>query len=129
MTYLKLHSNNVRGLRQKQKRSSYFDWLKCILKSNDGFILLQETHSTSEDESLWESEFGSKIFFNHGTTASCGVMIMPPKNQDFDIECLYRDAHGRIIVIKVENNDEHILIVNVYAPSSNESDKLKFAHE
>ena len=129
MTYLKLFTNNVRGLRQKNKRSSYFDWLRNTLRYTDGFILLQETHSTSEDEKLWESEIGSKIIFNHGTTSSCGVMIILPENHDYEIECLYRDMNGRIVAIKVENNNDHVVIVNIYAPSANENDKIIFANE
>ena len=123
MTLLKLLTNNVRGLRQKQKRISYFEWLRCTLKYMDGFILLQETHSNLEDEYMWVSEFGSDIIFNHGTTTTCGVLIIPPKSHDYKIDCLYKDENGRILVIKVENNDDHVILANSYAPSSNENEK------
>ena len=36
---------------------------------------LQETYSEFNDEVTWQSEWGGKIFFSHGTRHSKGVCI------------------------------------------------------
>ena len=48
---VKLHfiSNNVKGLQNYFKRIKIFEYLKNNLRSN-GFLLLQETHSSLADE-------------------------------------------------------------------------------
>ena len=63
----KLYSINVRGLANKLKRRCVFNWLK-----NQPFdiFLLQETHSTKKIESIWSSEWGGRIYYSHGQSAS-----------------------------------------------------------
>ena len=87
---------------------------------------MQETHSTADIETDWNSDWGGNIIYNHGTSGSCGVLIIPPKCHDFRIECLYRDSYGRILILKVENDDDCFILVNVYAPSGNENVKVDF---
>ena len=53
----------MRGAANEQKRRAIFDKYR---KSTD-ILILQETHSTKEVESIWESEWGGKVIFNHGT--------------------------------------------------------------
>ena len=38
-------------------------------------MFLQETHSKLEDESKWKDDFQAPIFFSHGTSNSCVVLI------------------------------------------------------
>ena len=38
-------------------------------------FFLQETHSTSKVEQKWKEDFHGKVFFYHGKTNSCGVLI------------------------------------------------------
>ena len=61
---VKLHfiSNNVKGLQNSLKRIKIFEYLKNNLGSN-GFLLLQETHSSLADEKKWTDEKGP-IFFH-----------------------------------------------------------------
>ena len=71
---VKLHfiSNNVKGLQSSLKRIKIFEYLKNNLGSN-GFLLLQETHSSLTDEKNWADELKESIFFSHGKTDSYGV--------------------------------------------------------
>jgi len=64
-------SLNVRGLRDNTKRKSIF--LFC--KGEKAHItLLQETHSTPEDEKFWVNQWGDKIIFDHQQVSpSCSV--------------------------------------------------------
>ena len=61
---VKLHfiSNNVKGLQNSLKRIKIFEYLKKKLGSN-GFLLLQETHSSLPDKKKWEDEYLFFFFF------------------------------------------------------------------
>ena len=65
-------SNNVKGIQTSQKRMKLFEYLRSYIVTN-GFVFLQETHSTIRDEKKLENEFKSRLFFSHGKTNSCGV--------------------------------------------------------
>ena len=54
------------------KRREIFEYLKNYVTSN-GFIFLQETHSSVKDEKVWSDEIEGLLFFSHGETSSCGV--------------------------------------------------------
>ena len=64
---VKLHfiSKNVKGLQNSLKRTKIFAYLKNNLGSN-GFLLLQETHSSLADEKKRADELEGPIFFSHG---------------------------------------------------------------
>ena len=67
-------SNNVKGIQTSQKRMKLFEYLKSYVVTN-GFVFLQETHSTIRVEKKWEDKFNGKLFFCHGKTNLCGVLI------------------------------------------------------
>ena len=67
-------SNNVKGIKASEKRLKLFEYLRNNINSN-GFIFLQETHSSSNDEQKWKDDFGDTLFFSHGKSNSCGVAI------------------------------------------------------
>ena len=73
---VKLHliSNNVKGLQNSLKRIRIFEYLKNNLGFN-GFLHLQETHSSLADEKKWTNELKGPIFSLHGKTNCCGVAI------------------------------------------------------
>ena len=66
-------SNNVKGIQTSQKRMKLFEYLRSYIVTN-GFVFLQETHSTIRDENKWEDEFNGKLIFSHGKTNSCGIL-------------------------------------------------------
>ena len=55
-------SNNVKGIKASEKGLELFEYLRNNIKSN-GFIFLQETHSSSNDEQKWKDDFGAPLFF------------------------------------------------------------------
>ena len=73
-----LLSLNVRGLRDCKKRREIFNWLKTHHQGKRSFVLLQETHSSDSDNETWETEWGSKILYSHGTNNSRGVALLFP---------------------------------------------------
>ena len=82
---------NVRGLNQEEKRKSIFNYAK----SKAGIVFLQETHSVQLLEQSWEQEWGGKIIFSHGTSASRGCMIMISSTLEHNIVDSIRDENGR----------------------------------
>ena len=56
MNNLSLISINVKGLQAVSKWIKIFEYLKNYITSN-GFIFLQETHSSVKHEKIWNDEF------------------------------------------------------------------------
>ena len=118
-----LLSLNVRGLRNKEKRSQIFEWLKRCNNGTNCFVFLQETHSSKVDEDTWQKEWGSKIIFGHGSTNSRGVAIMFPMHFNFDIIQIVTDIDGRKLCVELSENDESFALLNVYAPTQNNTEE------
>ena len=58
---LKISSLNVRGLANQTKREKIF----TLIKNQSILIaLLQETHSSSETDSVWSKQWGAKVYFS-----------------------------------------------------------------
>jgi len=111
----KFLSLNVRGLKNKKKRSSIFSELK---DRNCHFYLLQETHSEPNDENVWTSEWGGKILFSHGTSWKKGVCILiSPQFNGFQIKYDCNNSQGRIILADININSVQISLCNIYAPN------------
>ena len=113
-----LFSFNVRGLGQKVKRNIIFQHLKQ--KSTTGIFLLQETHSSILVEKKWEDEWGGKILYSHGSTESCGVMILLSPGIDIEYTIIETNNEGRtqFIDIKIDENI-NLVLANIYAPTRN----------
>lgn len=74
---LKLNSFNCRGLGNKQKRRSVFQWLNQYYS---GITFLQETHTVDAAVKAWISDWKGQIEFSHGSINSKGVAILFPKH-------------------------------------------------
>lgn len=70
MTFINIGSFNINGCRQIAKRSSLFNYLQ--MKKAD-VILLQETHSDSQNQTQWMCDWKGNIVMSHGTNLSPGV--------------------------------------------------------
>ena len=122
MNNLSFISNNVKGLQAISKRIKIFEYLKNYVTSN-GFIFLQETHSSVKDEKIWNDEFGGQLFFSHGKTNSCGVAIGFVGTKALNILNIRRDNLGRILVIEVKIDDSVFVLINIYNANT-ESEQL-----
>lgn len=112
---LNINSLNVRGLRNKLKRCTIFDWLKLKYK---GIMFLQETHGSKEIEKEWENDWGGKILFNHGDKNSRGVAILFDKEHDYKILNTISDDEGRFLLLELSVDGQEFVLVNVYFPTS-----------
>ena len=55
-------SNNVQGIKTSEKLLKLFEYLKNNI-NNNGFVFLQETHSSLKDEQKWKDDFKGALFF------------------------------------------------------------------
>lgn len=95
--------------------------------------MLQETHSTANEEKIWLTEWGSGGAFSHGLSNSRGVCILFNRGSDFKVTRTIKDDDGRLLIIQMEKNTnsgitpsrnvETLTLVNIYAPTSNEPSK------
>ena len=118
-------THNVNGLGDFKARKRYFNFM---LKQKKDIILLQETHSTEKDESVWRNGVRSEIIFSHGTSMSRGVCIILRKTPDIKLLDSIKDAKGRFLLVKVEVNKKMYAICNVYAPN-NEKEQVDFLNK
>ena len=126
MNYLNVCSLNVRGIRNKAKRQSLFQYL---VRQKLDLILLQETFLTEEMRKIVDKEWEGEAFHSFGTAHSRGVSILTNKNANFQIR-LSHSSDGRIIIVKVHIGKRKLLITNVYAPTEkrNKNAFYKYVH-
>lgn len=110
-------SLNANGLRQASKRRAIFKELRA---QKADFYLLQETHSTPEDQRVWTSEWGGKVFFSHGRSNSRGVAILLDRNSDLTVTGSWSDENGRLLILHISSEKDCLTIVNIYAPTQSE---------
>ena len=106
-------SVNSRGLSESIKRRAVFDYHR----QNGDFLIIQETHSTPNDEKVWESEWGGKVIFSHGTSAARGIAVFTSKKLYSQIKNIYTDTEGRTVIFDIEDQGVVITIVAIYAPN------------
>ena len=119
---LSVKTFNVNGMGQVDKRVAIFNKIRkynCI-------ALLQETHSTPSCENKWKKEWGGQIIFLHGSSNSTGVAILFP-HMDYSIVDKIIDNGGRLIIVKVNIDNNSYIISNIYAPTKDhKKDQLDF---
>lgn len=110
---------NTNGMRIPAKRRALFSQFR---KARTDFIMLQEVHSTPNDEKIWLSEWGGSGVFCHGKSNSKGVAILFPKTSDISLTHTIRDQDGRFLILQLTRRKERITLVNIYAPTTSEAD-------
>ena len=120
---LRFLSNNVNGLRSSKKRVKVFEYFKGQIVNN-GIIFLQETHSSEDTFNEWRNDFKGEVFFSHGTTSSCGVMIGYLGNEKFSVNKICKNNNSRVLMIEVEIETETFILLNLYN-SKSETEQLQ----
>ena len=106
-------SNNVKGLQSSKKRLKLFQYFKNKI-SPKGILSLQETHSSKVTEKIWSDEFNGNLFFSHGKTNSCGVLLGFYDNINYFVKNKLSDSSGRILALDVTINGTEYLLINLY---------------
>ena len=110
---LKVISLNVRGIGDVYKRRSIFNYYR----QRGNIICLQETHSTTESEMLWRSEWGGDIIFSHGSSKARGVCVLMPKGMMNSVRNINIDNAGRAVKFELEIQEKIVTFCGIYAPN------------
>ena len=118
MDQIKCISLNCRGSRDRSKRLTLFHFLK---QQKSAIIFLQETHSKTEDETIWQKEYSKhtkyKVLFNHSGDRTAGQAII--LNLDsISITKTGIVKPGRIQFCEIQTNGKQLLFINIYAPNT-----------
>ncbi|KAJ8031110.1 hypothetical protein HOLleu_27726 [Holothuria leucospilota] len=114
MDDLTFSSYNARGLRQLKKRRVLFSFLH---RNHFDITLIQETHSCMDDGKIWQSEWGGRIFYSHGSNSSCGVCVLFKPNLNYKVLKTHLHPHGRYIVMDFQVSDMVVTLVCIYGPN------------
>ena len=66
---------NIKEIKNNSKRLSLMEYFRNKL-SNNGILFLQQTHCALNDENIWKNGFNGHIFYSHGNSQPCGVLIV-----------------------------------------------------
>ena len=116
-------SNNVKGLQSTNKRLKLIKYFEDQIVSN-GFLFLQENHSTVNDEIKWKNDFKGEVFYLHGKSSSYGVLICFIGSKKIFIRNKLSDNDGRILILDADIDDENFILINLYNPNT-EAEQLK----
>ena len=116
-------SNNVKGIQKSVKRIKLFEYFNSFVTGN-GFIFLQETHSCINDEIKWRDEFNGELFFSHGKTNSCRVVMGFHSSKTIKPINKISDKSGKILLVEATIDDTVFVLINIYNPNT-ESEQLE----
>ena len=77
-------------------------------------MFLQETHSTFNDENIWKNFYNGPVFYSHGTSESCGVLIAYFGNLNFSVNKQVGDENGYILILDVNIDEIRYVLVSIY---------------
>ena len=105
---------NVRGLRG-EKRYAVYHWLKC---NNIDICLLQETFSTEKISDQFQRGWKGHISHSYTNSAhSRGVAILFREGLACDIDSIFKDKEGRILLMNIRVNNIEYSLCNIYSPN------------
>ena len=104
---------NVRGAKCEAKRRAIFDKYREITD----LLILQETHSTPDEELIWRNQWGGEIIYSHGESNSHGVCVCYKKELKDCISNVYSSEDGKLIIFNLKEEDHTISVAALYAPN------------
>ena len=106
-------SSNVKGVKVSEKRLKLFEYLRNNI-NNNGFIFLQETHSSLNDEQKWKDDFGSPLFFSHRKSSSCSITIGNCGTESFKVVNTACNKNEQIQILDAKWNATINSLINFY---------------
>ena len=94
--------NDVKGLQTSIKRLKLFDYFK------------NKAHSTKVNKIKWKDEFDGNLYFSHGKSNSCGVLMSFSGNKTYTVKKRLSDENGRILILKTLIDDSEFILINFY---------------
>ena len=110
---LNIASLNVRGLKESRKCTRLLAELKTL---GVDVAAVQETHFTRGAE-CWVLESDFKVFSAYGSRTSAGVSLLVGRSLDADVDVVFADDGGRLVLVDVAVKSFKFRLVAVYAPN------------
>ena len=104
-------------MQSTNKRLTLIKYFEEKIVSN-GFLFLQETHSTVNDEMKWKDDFKGEFFYSHGKFNSCGALICFIGSKKIFIRNKLSDNGGRILILDADLGEENFILINLYNPNT-----------
>ena len=124
---LNVLSNNVNGLNSSKKWMKMFEYFKEKF-ANNGILFLQKTHSSHDTIITWRDGFKGELFFSHGATNSCYIIIGYLSSNKIKVNRIKNDKQGRILIVDADIDDEIYLLINLYNANT-ETEQIKTIYE
>ena len=116
---LKIGGLNCRGLfSDPVKRRDIF--LRC--RDMYDISILVDTHSTTEVEHIWQSEWGFKAMFSSGTSASRGIAVLFKNSFSFDILQTVKDPNGNYIIMDIKAKGQQFTLCALYGTNEDRTE-------
>ena len=109
---LRFITNNVKGIQCFKKRLKLIQYFKSKT-GVCGLLFLQEARSNSKVEQKWKEDFHGKVFFSHGKTNSCGVLIAYFETEKLTVKKQQTDHSGRILILDVSISDSGYILITL----------------
>ena len=75
-------------------------------------------------EQKWKEDFHGKVFFSHGKTNSCGVLIAYFEAEKITVKIQQTNHSGRILILDVSINDSKYILINLFNANT-EKDQIE----
>ena len=82
--------------------------------ANNGILFLPKTHFSHDSVINWRDGFKGKLFFSHGATSSCYVIIGYLGSNKIKVNRIKNDKQSRILIVDADIDDEIFLLINLY---------------
>ena len=109
----------MRGLRDLNIRREVF----YHFRSKADILCLQETHSNSKDNQLWQNEFRGQIYWSNGESNARGTATCIPKESNITVKNVKTDLARRYVIVQFMQESTQYVFANIYAPNA---DKPQF---
>ena len=116
---LKLMTFNCRGLQDYVKRRKVFHYMRDC---NCDIVMLQETHSSVNDETFWKSQWGEHAWFASYASNSRGVAILVRNSVSTKVNSCFKDPNGRFLILQAVVNNSALTLVTLFAPNNDDPD-------
>ena len=82
--------------------------------NNNGFIFSQEKKTSSNDEQKRKDNIRDPLYFSHGKSNSCGVVVGYCGTEAFKVTNTACDKNGWSLILDAELNATNFLLINFY---------------
>ena len=104
---------SLKRVQINSKRLSAAQYFRNKL-SNDKYLFLQETHSIFNDKNIWKNDFNAPLFYSHGTSQFCCVLIAYFGDLNFLVNKQVGNKNRHILILDVNIVKMGYVLVNIY---------------